>query len=78
MLDEKTEIIYVSLLDEPVEAWRPVDAVRLEENTFKITSANLYPDDERWQFVTGEVVLCKERQFPNGPTCLVAVEKIDM
>lgn len=47
-------------------------------SVFKILSKNLNPDDEEWQFKTGEVVRCEPRTlFDCTHTgCLVAEEKI--
>ena len=76
MPNEIAEIIYIALLDEAVDVWRPVDAMAIGKSTCKIKSVNSNPDDERWQFVTGDTVYCEEKQFQNGAKGLVAVKKV--
>ena len=59
MLESKSETIYVSLLDEGTDVWRPVEAVQVDKNSYRITSPSI--DDESWQFGTGSLVRCRER-----------------
>ena len=70
--------IYVYLLDEGTDVWRPVQAEKLGNNLFRIISINPDPDDEKWQFSTGNIVKCEERILSNSNPikCLVAIEKI--
>jgi hypothetical protein len=63
--------IYVSLIDDGVEVWRPVAAIEFKPQTFRILGP--MPDDERWQFSPGEEVHCQERVFSDGSRGLVAV-----
>lgn len=71
--------IYVYLLDEGTHVWRPVEAVPLEDGSYRIVSDNLHPDDERWQFVKGDVVRCiyKTLHDTKPRECLVAIEKVE-
>jgi hypothetical protein len=62
--------IYVALLNEGVDCWRPVKAERLGPDLYRIKDA--VPDDEKWEFQPGEVVRCNERRFDRGAG-LVAV-----
>jgi len=64
--------IYVYLLDEGTDVWRPVDAVHVEGSKYRIVGVNVDPDDEQWQFKTDQVVLCESRELSDG-ACLVAV-----
>ena len=70
--------IYVYLLDEGTDVWRPVQAEKLSENTFRIVSQNNDPENEKWQFSTGDIVKCEEKILSNSKPnkCLVAIEKI--
>ena len=68
--------IYVYLEEEGVDVWRSVQALRLENDLYQIISENPDPEDERWQFSTGDIVRCKERTFADGKTALAAVERI--
>jgi len=66
--------VYVALLDEGVEVWRPVDATYLEDDQHMLSG--LVPDDELWEFQPGEVVRCRERTFSDGATALVAFARV--
>jgi len=68
--------IYVELLDEAVNVWRPVDAEHIDGDKFRIVSNNPDPDDEHWQFKTGEIVRCRPRKFADGAG-LVAIERLE-
>jgi len=70
--------IYVYLLGEGVDVWRPVDAVRVGESLYRITSdcSDQRFAEESWQFVTGDVVRCTRRELAEGEL-LVAVERVE-
>ena len=68
--------IYVFLLDEGTDVWRPVQAEKIGDNLFRIVSVNPDPENEKWQFSTGEIVKCEERSLSNSNKCFVAIEKI--
>jgi hypothetical protein len=68
--------IYVYLLDEGTDVWRPVEAVHVGEDRYRIMSVNVDPEDERWQFSTGDVVRCSRRALSGGPA-LVAHERVE-
>jgi hypothetical protein len=51
--------IFVSLLDERVDVWRPVRAKHLRENIYKIIEQPYDREDERWQFEPGDEVVCE-------------------
>ncbi len=56
--------VLVRLLDEGTEVYRPVDAVRVGENTYVLLATVGYaPDDETWEFVPGSHVRCELRDF---------------
>jgi hypothetical protein len=62
--------IYVKLLDEGVECWRPVQALEKPPGCFKIVGP--VPEDERWEFEPGQLVRCRL----DDARTLVAVERI--
>jgi hypothetical protein len=62
--------IYVAILDEDVDAWTPVEA-KPEVAFFRIVGTE--PGDERWQFPSGSLVRCEQRELSGGQA-LVAVE----
>ena len=66
--------IYVSLLDEGTDMWRPVSAEHVRNNIYRITGGP--PDDtEGWpQFAPGDTVRCRHQTL-NGCLCLVAYKK---
>lgn len=66
--------IYMPLLDEGVDVWRPVPAERLSADRYLV--AGVVPTDESWQFVPGSVVRCEEHVFASGERRLVAVENV--
>jgi hypothetical protein len=62
-----TDQIFVSLLDEGLDVWRPAPARQLDTDTFLI----LKPDDydasvEHWQFPPGAVVECEATRTATG------------
>lgn len=76
MADQKTHIIYVYLPDELVDVWRPVEAQCIRDSIFRIVSVNPDPQNERWEFSTGTVVLCEQRPMDDGKEVLVAIKEI--
>ncbi|HNS00403.1 MAG TPA: hypothetical protein PKX48_14430 [Planctomycetota bacterium] len=67
--------IYVLLLDENVDVWRPVQAERLSENTYRILPQPYDRSTETWQFEPGDVVACEMLEFYEGRT-LAATKKV--
>lgn len=71
-----TETIYVALIDEGVDVWRPVEAEPLGDDRYRLVSPpDFDPDTETWAFPPGSVVLCEERALSDGPA-LVAVQEV--
>lgn len=65
--------IYIRLLDEGTEVFRPTEAKVLAGNRFKVLPTPDYdPDDERWEFLPGSVV-CSEKRKLGGDEVLIAV-----
>jgi hypothetical protein len=48
--------IYVALLDEGVDVWRPIEAEKLHGDVYLIVSQGYDRDVERWQFEPGDRV----------------------
>jgi hypothetical protein len=61
------EQVFVALLDEGVDVWRPVEAVRLSEDTVRLLEDQPHDSDETWEFLPGEAVRCKQRDLSDGP-----------
>jgi hypothetical protein len=70
-----TTTIYVSLLGEGTEVWRPVSAERVRDEIYRITGTPS-DDTETWEFTTGETVRCREQTFIEGDRRLVACERV--
>jgi hypothetical protein len=65
--------IYVRLLDEGIDVWRPVAATALPDGTYILVTTPV-PDDEQWEFPPGSRVVVEKRSFEdNAATDLVAV-----
>jgi hypothetical protein len=70
----KSEIeIYVSLLNEGTEVWRPARAVPLTDEIHLLSPDQEVPTDEEWQFMPGQVVYCKRRKLSDGEIEIVAI-----
>ncbi len=54
------DVVFVRLLEEGVDVWRPVPARRLSEATFKLWDAPV-PADEVWSFQPGDIVVAEHR-----------------
>jgi hypothetical protein len=52
--------IFVRVLGEAVDCWRPVDAIGHGPSRYRIVGPAPTPDEE-WEFRIGEVVRCRER-----------------
>jgi len=61
-----TREIYVSLLDEGVDVWRPVKAEALEANIYRIAIQPYDREVESWQFEPGDVVSCELIESSEG------------
>jgi hypothetical protein len=68
--------IYLALLDEGVDVWRPVQAEHLDANVYRILEQPYDRTIESWQFEPGDVVLC-EMIESSGGRILAATRKAD-
>ena len=73
--DTGTEaLVYVRLLDEGTDVWRPARATALSDGSFRLLQPNGYdPNAERWEFPPSTKVRCVTRKFADGYEGLVAV-----
>jgi hypothetical protein len=67
------DTIYVALLDEGIDVWRPVAARRLSSDRYLILEQDYDPAIERWQFEPGTVVRCRAENR-DGRQILIATE----
>lgn len=56
--------IFMPLLNEGVDVWRPVDATHVSSDTYRIEGA--IPDHEDWAFAPGSVVRCERKMLSRG------------
>lgn len=68
--------IYVALVDEGVDVWKPVIAEHLNRNVYQILDQPYDREAESWQFEPGEIVLCEMIKSSEG-LILAAVTKAD-
>jgi hypothetical protein len=67
------DTIYVALLDEGIDVWRPVEAQKLSRDRYLIVDQAYDPGIERWEFEPGSVVRCRKEKR-DGRSILVATE----
>lgn len=71
----KTQI-FVYLLNEGTDVWRPVEATRIGSNVYILHGEDIYdPEDEEWEFLPGSHVLVEEKTLSSGK-CLVAIKHL--
>ena len=73
---KNNEKIYIYLLNEGTDCWKPAYGEKIGVNLYKILSTDNYnPDDEEWQFPPGSLVRCeKKKLFDKNKEDLIAVE----
>ena len=67
--------IFVSLVGEGTDVWRPVAAERIHDDVYRITGSAA-DTTETWQFIAGDIVRCREHTFSGGESGLVAYERV--
>lgn len=71
-----THTIFVRLLNENVDVWRPVQAVLLGDDVYHIIEQPYDRSNEQWQFEPGTAVKCKYTLLSDG-LCLVALSRVN-
>ncbi|MCH8270858.1 MAG: hypothetical protein IH985_06565 [Planctomycetes bacterium] len=74
---KRTRQIYMPLLDEDVDVWRPVQAEHLRGNVYRILEQPPSLKDESWKYNLGDEVLCEMVESSNG-RILAAVRKANL
>jgi hypothetical protein len=69
----QTKTIYVPLLNEGTDVWKPVTAQPTSRATYRIVSEPPDPEYEEWAYGAGRDVTVEEHVFQNGECGLVAV-----
>jgi len=70
------ETIYIALLNEGTEVWRPVKARSIGNELYRIIGVEEDVSDEIWEYQAGAIVKCKRKQFNDGEVGLVAFTQI--
>lgn len=75
----ETVTVFVRLLDEGTDAWRPVQAMQLSEATFQLCDTPT-PADERWAFGPGELVVAEHQTRKGWPedALIVVARAVDI
>ena len=68
------DTIYVRLVGESVDVWRPVHAEEVSQAVYRIVE-QLVPHQERWEFEPGTLVDVQSVQLEDGPAP-VAVRRV--
>lgn len=68
--------IFVPLLQEGVDVWRPVKALHEGGDIYTIDKSNTILQDEWWKFQPGDSVRCRPHTFTDGKVALVPVERV--
>lgn len=69
-----THEIFVSLVGEGVDVWRPVRATRVRDNIYRIDDQPYDTEIEQWQFAPGDEVICEFISSSEG-SILAAVRR---
>jgi hypothetical protein len=72
---DRVVTVWMPLLDEGVDVWRPVEAEALPSGWYRIKSINEQPEDEKWAFEAGDVVACQHRQLADGNRLVVVGQR---
>jgi hypothetical protein len=63
--------IYMPLLNEGTDVWRPVEALHIMGDRYQIADA--VPEGEEWAFAPGSYVTCGWKVFSDGQQALIAI-----
>ncbi len=76
-LDTENCTVYVRLLNEGTDVFRPVSSVRYLGKLFRLLKPEDYDaEDEQWEFLPDSIVRCDEKSV-GGQMSLIAVELVD-
>ena len=64
-------IIYMPLLNEGTDVWRPVEATQLSGDLYRVDGS--VPEDEEWAFPPGAIVRCERTTIKEGKSDLTAI-----
>ena len=64
-------IIYVKILNEDINVWKPINAILIGENTYEIID-----EDDEIEFKNGEIVKVKKKIFSDKTEGLIAYKTV--
>jgi len=72
---EMEKTVYIQLLGEGTIVYRPVPAIKINENIHLLKGEEIFdPDDEEWGFLPGTKVRVEQKEL-GGEKVLVAIGK---
>jgi hypothetical protein len=74
-MNTPTTVVYVALLAEGVDCWRPATTETLGVGRCPLTGS--VPEEEVWEFRPGEIVMCRERTFQNGVKGICDIDSVN-
>ena len=66
------ELVYVCILDERTDVWRPVPSEHLGGSQYRLGDVPARDGDEVWEFAPGSIVVAEQRRLSGG-LCMVAI-----
>ena len=67
--------VYIKIVGEQGEAWKPVRAVHRGDDIYEIKGSDLSLAPEGWRYSPGDLVRCKPHDLTDSDVVLVAVER---
>ncbi len=68
----ESETVYIKVLNERTEVWRPVECINQDDFIFLIPNDTKVPDTETWQFQPGARIQCGVRELTSNRKIIVA------
>lgn len=75
---EKITTIYVRLLDEGIEVFRPVKASHVKEKLYRILDEGFDPESEIWEFLPETIVQTELLENDKGGKFLAALKAVQI
>ena len=66
------EVVYVYMLGEGTDVWRPVPSEDLGGSRYRLGDVAERARDEVWEFAPGAIVVAEQRRLSGG-LCMVAI-----
>jgi hypothetical protein len=64
---QENKTIYIKLLNEGVDVWRPTKGILVKEHIYKLLpTADYDPNQETWEYLPGSIVRCGIQKHKNN------------